>query len=100
MNRDLLLFCRYYKGQNKNPYEGKDEENLWEYEKFWYENTINEDSSFDYFLSEYIRAGLADFCKYDNVPITLKSVLYNRYAQHNEMFKIEEYKEWYLTYSH
>lgn len=34
---DLLQYCRYYKGERKNPYEGKEQNKamLWMYERAW-----------------------------------------------------------------
>ncbi len=34
---DLLQYCRYYKGERRNPYEGKDQNKmmLWSYEQIW-----------------------------------------------------------------
>lgn len=53
-------------------------------------------------LDEYVAVGLSDFENADGVPITLKSLLFNRYAQGNmssladcvELFK-KFYKQYY-----
>lgn len=95
----LLTYCRYYKGEAQNPYIGKDEEHLWDYEQFWC-NAMKKKADLSKFIDDYIGAGLAEFCEDDNVPVSLKAIMYNRFAQHNEMFTIEEFKNWYLTYSH
>lgn len=99
---ELLKYCRYYKGQKNNPYTDRKEEYLYIYERAWVELMMsNDDEIISTLIDDYINAGLAHFSETDNVPITLKAVMYNRYAQHNEMFKIDEFKNWYLCeYSH
>ena len=47
-------------------------------------------------LEYYIRAGLSTFQMFDNTPITLKALLFNRYS-HWTMGDIDGFKEWYLT---
>ena len=39
---DLLQYCRYYKGERKNPYEGKEQNKamLWMYERAWIHDTM------------------------------------------------------------
>lgn len=98
--KDLLKFCRYYKGQEDNPYKGKNEEWLFKYERHWCELMMKDDEIISDFVNDYINAGLAHFSETDNVPITLKAIMFNRYAQHNEMFTIDEFKDWYKNYSH
>ena len=85
---DLLQYCRYYKGERENPYEGKDQNKmmLWLYERN---------------LDEYTAVGLAEFENADGVPITLKSLLFNRYAQGNMssmMDCVEPFKKFYKRY--
>lgn len=39
---DLLQYCRYYKDERKNPYEGKEQNKamLWMYERAWIHDTM------------------------------------------------------------
>lgn len=99
---ELLKYCRYYHGEKNNPYVGRDEEYLFIYEYAWVQMMMQDDDEvISTLIDDYIDAGLAHFSEQDNVPITLKAVMYNRFAQHNEMFTIKEYKDWYLQhYSH
>ena len=47
-------------------------------------------------LEEYLRAGLRTFNMYDDTPLTLKAVLYNRFMQQAEgMATAEDFKRWY-----
>ena len=88
---DLLQYCRYYKGERENPYEGKDQNKmmLWLYERTWVHDTMaviargDVNASESRNLDEYTAVGLAEFENADGVPITLKSLLFNRYAQGN-----------------
>lgn len=92
---DLLPFCRYYKGEKENPYDGT-KGCLWEYERVWINHYINEDIDYSYrLMTEYLDAGLSDFNNKDGVPITLKALLFNRYEHWNQCGGFEE---WYNKY--
>lgn len=85
--QDLLKFCRYYKGEKESPFDGT-KNMLWQYEQSWITLTLshNDDDSnlLSKILEEYILAGLKDFEKFDDTPLTLKAILYNRFEQWNE----------------
>lgn len=101
--KDLLPFCRYYKGEKERP-KGVNEL-FWEYEKKWVEVSKNPKegsnnfNTASYWLDDYLRADLASFSNDDGVPITLKALLFNRYThwmQTNDGFKkwyAENYKQ-------
>lgn len=102
---DLILFCRYYKGEKNNPYEEKyqDKASLWDYERFWIEHNFTEDGR--YLLSEYINdytsVGLALFEMQDDTPVSLKALLFNRYChwRSGSMIEcVEPFKDFYLKY--
>ena len=66
--KELLKFCRYYKGEKENPFEGKDQmkDLMWGYESKWVKFTMkaSEDDKcqeaqiLSSSLNEYIRAGM------------------------------------------
>lgn len=106
---DLIQYCRYYKGERENPYEGKDQNKmmLWLYERTWVHDTMaviargDVNASESRNLDEYTAVGLAEFENADGVPITLKSLLFNRYAQGNMssmMDCVEPFKKFYKRY--
>lgn len=86
--QELIRCCRYYKGEEQCPYTGN-EAMLWLYEMDWVNETIKiykdesyaEQCALGSHLSEYIAAGLSDFSAEDNIPITLKALLFDRYAK-------------------
>lgn len=100
--KELLKFCRYYKGEKENPFEGKDQMKalIWGYESKWVEFTMkaSEDDKcqeaqiLSSSLNEYIRAGMREFEKTDDTPLALKAILYNRYYYWNEG---GDFKKWY-----
>ena len=105
--KSLIKFCRYYKGEDKNPFNGKDQMKslMWEYECKWVEFTIkaSEDENgqeakvLSSVLSDYIRVGLREFENMDDTPISLKAILYNRYYYWNEGGDFTKwYKEVYM----
>lgn len=99
--KDLLHHCRYYKGERKCPFQGT-KEMLWGWEKAWIKMIQSEDEKDSEFLSkaleDYILAGLSDFEKYDDIPLTLKAILYNRFDHWNggggfKLFYLRYYNE-------
>lgn len=108
--KSYLQFCRYYKGEETNPYEGKDRTKamLWSYESVWLremekieldKKQTREHILFEY-LEEYLNNGLADFTKMDNIPVSLKALLFNRYAQGSYSMRkaVEPFKAFYKKY--
>lgn len=105
---DYLQFCRYYKGEESNPYEGKDRNKamLWFYESVWVRDMqkVNQDEKNEKehtpYMDEYLGYGLADFEKMDDTPITLKSLLFNRYAKgcYSMQYAVEPFKKFYKEY--
>ena len=95
MNNYLLKYCLYYKGEKECP---KDDKNslFWWYEFDWIERMSKDNSDISNMLEYYIRVGLSTFQMFDNTPITLKALLFNRYS-HWTMGDIDGFKEWYLT---
>lgn len=95
--KDLLPFCRYYKGEKECPKETN--ELFWGYEKVWVETSENPKENGDNFkiasdwLDDYLRASLSSFSNDDGVPITLKALLFNRYT--HWMQTNDGFKEWY-----
>ena len=79
----LMELCRYYKGEKENPY--KEEQNkacIWSYERAWLLEFANPQSRLLMsYLRQYTAVGLTSFNTDDNVPITLKALLFNRYVR-------------------
>ena len=86
MTRDeLIKQCRYYKGEESNPFEGVDQDKtaFWSYEYIWVEN----------FKGAYIDDHLPQSCylalssvanankgELSSVPVSLQLLLFNRYV--------------------
>lgn len=103
--KELLKYCHYYKGGEKCDNPDPNAQMCWQCEKWWVEKSLSlynggEIPSFGYMLDDYIRAGLRQFEEYDNVPATLKAVLYNRYCQYNDRVDIPGFKKFYLEQYH
>lgn len=101
----LIYLCRYYHGQEKNPYEGKNPEleSLWFYESSWvthmehgidseYAETLGE------YLIEYINAGLRNFRDTDQIPISLKAFIFNRFMRGSMDGDTEPFKKFFNKY--
>lgn len=86
---ELINFCRYYRGQEENPYTKDKDSNkgmLWFYEFAWVKSMLQNkeregDGALAEYLYDYINAGLRDFRAKDNIPITLKALIFNRYMK-------------------
>lgn len=97
---ELIKYCRYYKGEEQNPYNDVDQDKamLWMYEKCF----VMHGPRYDYsiYLSEYAVVGLTSFAKDDGVPIEYKALLFNRYVktEYSLMDAAEPFKMFYLKY--
>jgi len=104
---DAISFCRYYKGEKECPlFHDPNKSLLWEYEKYWVDQSVKfsnikeEDYVSDGTLEEYLSVGLTHFQRTDDIPITLKALLFNRYAKTSYSMKsaVDEFIEFYLKY--
>lgn len=91
---DLLRYCRYYTGENECPsYKNA---LFWDYEKRWIELMIENNMLLNEMISVYISNSLKDFERTDNTPISLKSLLFNRYS-HWLREDADGFKKWYKS---
>ena len=97
---DAINLCKYYKGEEESPYTDQNESMLWFYERAWVYKMLNNDESFGLMLEEYLFIGLKDFEKFDDTPITLKALLFNRYCKTAQsiLSAVEPFKEFYHKY--
>ena len=89
----FIDYCRYY--GNKVDDEKQNVQMFVRCEKAWLDAVQNSTDNSD-IISEYINAGLTDFERYDNTPILLKAILFNRFIQYNERVDIDGFKDFYL----
>ena len=96
---DLLKFCRYYHIETSCPYTDNVKAMLWDYERTWVQD-IRNDTDFNEVLTEYMNVGLRDFSETDDTPITLKAILFNRYAKtaYTMQDAVPGFKEFYKKY--
>lgn len=92
--KELLPFCRYYKGEEENPFKGGNDALFWDYERKWIEFTLEaykngDNSILGTYINEYVSAGLGQFEATDKAPATLKALLFNRYL-HFTSYSIKE----------
>lgn len=98
-NNELLKYCRYYHYEKECPYKDHDRSMLWDYERTWIADMIA-DADFSNCLREYLAVGLRDFSMTDDTPITLKAMLFNRYAKtaYSMQDAVEPFKDFYKKY--
>ena len=98
----LMECCKYYKGEKENPYKGEQNKAcLWSYERAWLLEFAKPQSRLLMsYLSQYTAVGLTCFSTDDNVPITLKALLFNRYARthYSDYEAAESFKRFYNKY--
>jgi len=82
----VLSEFKYYKGEDKSPYEGRgigesqNKDMLWFYEKYWINaNNNGTTSMLEEYVSDYIRKGLADVRS--DLPLSLRALLFNRFMR-------------------
>lgn len=103
----LLEACKYYKGETTLPeFDDQNKKMLWGYERTWVDDTletIKKGEASDYqceMLFDYINAGLSDFMKNDDRPVSYKALLFNRYCKtaYSMSLAAEPFKEFYKKY--
>ena len=97
---DLLTLCRYYKGEENNPFIDQNKSMLWSYERAWVYDMLNDSDSLSSAIDDYIRVGLGLFEQFDKTPLTLKALLFNRYARTSNSIAeaVEPFKRFYKEY--
>ena len=97
--KDAIAFCRYYKGEQDCPYRDHDKEFCWFYEQAWVYDMTNNTSLAEY-IGDFIGFGLGDFSNDDGVPLSLKALLFNRYAKscHSMQSAVEPFMVFYKRY--
>lgn len=76
---ELIKHCRYYKGEEKNPF--KDYRfPLWTLEKAWIEEVIKDDTSVSLinYCNEF-KTACPDLANDNIIPMSLKAIIHNRY---------------------
>jgi hypothetical protein len=99
----LLQFCRFFKGEAQNPFEGKvpEKAQLWNWEAAWVsfadaafvDENCEKSQVLSFMIREFIDAGLSDFQSMDGRPATLKAFLFNRFSHWDEG---GDFKRWYV----
>jgi len=101
--KNLIKLCRYYKGEEACPYDTANEAALWHYERAWVYDTLNNGNILDEYENDYSLAGLSLFAATDDVPASLRAMLYNRFHK-GSMCALgedaEQFKEFYRKYYH
>ena len=95
---DLLKFCQYYHGENACKSTDKDVLMLFNIERMWIDRMTSEESDFEELLDEYVTFDLTEFRETDDVPVTLKALLFNRFSQYNDRIDVDAFKTWYKKY--
>lgn len=102
---DVLKLCRYYRGEKDNPFPPGDKATLWFYERGWAHDFLRSIGSPGYephaeMLADYEAVGLSDFRVDDGVHISLKALLFNRFAKtaYSQALAVEPFKEFYEKY--
>ncbi len=105
LNREELInLCRYYKGEEENPYERKDNNKamLWFYEQGWVIDTLRHGeeggSCLEEYATDYISAGMVEFRRDDMIPMSLKALLFNRYMRGSMDGNTEPFKKFFNKY--
>lgn len=106
LNRnELVSLCRYYHGEEENPYTEVARDNrpmLWYCERSWVNDMIKsrdgDTEVLEEYLNTYIAAGLTDFKADDGIPMKLKSYLFSVYMKGESTRDTEPFKKFYLKY--
>lgn len=88
---DLLPYCRFYE-----PGKPEEEQDLMGFYEFkWMQFMMSDKAILTQMVSEYLHYNLETFNMADGVPLSLKALLFNRYAHWQSYWTAEGFKEWY-----
>lgn len=93
-----MNFCRYYRGEAESPYKDGDKTMCWDYERCWVKFNTNKDKdTLARYIGEYASVGLSLFSITDDIPVSLKALLFNRFVKgSNSMIDaVEPFKKFY-----
>lgn len=95
--KKLTAKCRYYKGEQENPYEGTEDQMKWYYESCWVEQLSESYENAKMFRHE-IGNKFDDIAEKYNVPRSLIGLLLNRYEHWCCMGEVNlgYFREWVL----
>lgn len=98
--QDLIKQCRYYNGEKECPESIANTEHgqLWLYERVWVDFSSNQTEIIDNYVEEYKAfPELATIGTEDETPLSLKALLFDRYAEGSWSKKsaVEGFKLWY-----
>lgn len=91
---ELLKFCRHYHGEATCNSKDTDIQTLFKIESMWVD-MMTHNYDFGELLGEYLDVGLTSFSETDDVPVTLKALLFNRFTQYNDRTDVDAFKKWY-----
>ena len=75
-----LQQLKYYKGEEKSPFDDNNKSMLWFYESMWFTYMTTENKgSLEEYISDFKIAGLDDLP--GNMPFGYKALLFNRYRK-------------------
>lgn len=97
---DYVAMCRWY--QHRERLVDGDARICEFVERWWVESKLHvteDDNPFTPFLIDYTNAGLSNFEHFDDTPLTLKVVLFNRWKKYYEFGTREDFKRFYLEVS-
>lgn len=102
---EILGYCRYFRGEKENPFEGGIKATMWVVERNWFvsylqmseSEQVSDDASFA--LDLYRSAGLIGFEEDDGVPLLLKAELYLLLQHWNEgVASVEDWSRFYAKW--
>lgn len=96
---ELINCCRYYNGTDERNFKDSDKNMLAFYEKIWVHETLD-NYNFEDVIDDYNEVGLGSFQTNDGIPVTLKALLFNRYARtcYTTFDAVEPFKKFYKEY--
>lgn len=93
----LIAQCRYYNGEEENPYKNTDFEMIWSYESCWVERlseSYQNAQQLYWHLGQY--PGMIELAKKYKIPRSLLGLFINRYEYWHSMGEvyIDGFKDW------
>jgi hypothetical protein len=74
--KELISFCKYYKGEKECPFTDQIKSTFWFYERVWVNDELNCPKAVEEYIDDF---ALTKVNIDDGVPCPLKALLFNRF---------------------
>lgn len=76
---EILKHCRYYKGEDENPFKSGAPRTFWQIEKIW-DFLITDSYREGALVNEFLAMNPSGYKEIESIPMSLKAIMYDQYC--------------------